>query len=41
LSSPNLGTLSRYKVGFLPFLVMLLLEASPEVRRWLGRLIPG
>ena len=22
------------------FLVMLLLEASPEVRRWLGRLIP-
>ncbi|HQQ96152.1 MAG TPA: hypothetical protein PLX35_02770 [Cyclobacteriaceae bacterium] len=41
LSSPNLGTLSRYKVGFLPFLVMLLLEATPEVRRWLGRLIPG
>lgn len=40
LSSPNLGTLSRYKVGFLPFLVMLLLQANPEVRRWLGRLIP-
>ena len=25
LSTPNLGTLSRYKVGFLPFLVYLLL----------------
>jgi hypothetical protein len=41
LSSPNLGTLSRYKVGFLPFLVLLLLEANPGIRKALGRLIPG
>jgi len=41
LSSPNLGTLSRYKVGFLPFLVLVLLEANPDLRRLLGRLIPG
>lgn len=41
LSSPNLGTLSRYKVGFLPFLVLVSVEANPKLRRWLGRLIPG
>lgn len=41
LSSPNLGTLSRYKVGFLPFLVLVLLEANPNFRKGLGRLIPG
>jgi hypothetical protein len=29
LSTPNLGTLSRYKIGFLPFLVFLLLYENP------------
>lgn len=29
LSTPNLGTLSRYKVGFLPFLLMVL--SSPNI----------
>ena len=35
LSTPNLGTLSRYKVGFLPFLVYLLLCHN----QWLTRLV--
>ncbi len=29
LSTPNLGTLSRYKIGFTPFLVFLALYRSP------------
>lgn len=29
LSTPNLGTLSRYRVGFLPFLVFILLHRNP------------
>lgn len=29
LSSPNFGTLSRYRIGFLPFFVFLLLMNSP------------
>ena len=35
LSTPNLGTLSRYKVGFLPFLVFLLVCQS----QWMVRLV--
>ncbi len=31
-SSPNLGTLARYKIGFLPFFVYLLLWYSPFER---------
>lgn len=33
LSTPNLGTLSRYKVGFLPFLVFLTLYQNPFLTR--------
>jgi hypothetical protein len=32
LSSPNFGSLSRYRVGFLPFLVFLLTD-NPQVKR--------
>ncbi len=32
LSTPNLGTLSRYRVGFLPFLVLLILIDHPFLR---------
>lgn len=31
LSTPNLGTLSRYRVGFLPFLIFLLAYRNPLV----------
>lgn len=34
LTTPNLGTLSRYRVTFLPFLLLLLLQ-NDYVRRWL------
>ncbi len=34
LSTPNFGTLARYKVGFQPFLIFILLADSP-VLRWL------
>ncbi|WP_303311356.1 hypothetical protein [Hymenobacter sp. BT730] len=34
LSTPNLGTLSRYRVAFLPFLLLLLLQ-NDYVARWL------
>jgi len=34
LSTPNYGTLARYKVGFLPFFLLLILSANP----WLQRL---
>jgi hypothetical protein len=33
LSTPNLGTLSRYKIGFLPFLVFLILNCNPIINR--------
>jgi hypothetical protein len=32
LSTPNFGTLSRYRIGFLPFLVILLLSGSRLVQ---------
>lgn len=35
LATPNLGTLSRYKIGFLPFLVFLTLQNS-AIPNWLG-----
>ncbi|SDX60998.1 hypothetical protein [Hymenobacter psychrophilus] len=34
LTTPNLGTLSRYRTTFLPFLLLLLLQNN-YVRRWL------
>ncbi len=33
LSTPNLGTLVRYRVGFLPFFVFLLAFANPWMRK--------
>lgn len=33
LSTPNFGTLSRYRVGFLPFLVFILLYQNPLLRQ--------
>jgi hypothetical protein len=32
LSTPNLGTLSRYRVGFLPFFVLMILADHPAWR---------
>ena len=37
LSTPNLGTLSRYKVGFLPFLVFLLVFQNQWIVRFFVR----
>jgi hypothetical protein len=31
LSSPNLGTLARYRIGFLPFLVFVLVYQNPLI----------
>jgi hypothetical protein len=40
LSTPNLGTLSRYRVGFLPFLVFIIAHENPLVdwvaKKWKG-----
>jgi hypothetical protein len=36
LATPNLGTLSRYKIGFLPFLVFLALQNS-VLMKWIGK----
>lgn len=33
LSTPNFGTLSRYRVGFLPFLVLLVCADNPGIAR--------
>jgi hypothetical protein len=38
LSTPNLGTLSRFKVGFLPFLILALLCSNPWIERILAPL---
>ena len=45
LSTPNFGTLSRYRVGFLPFFVLLLTIENPLVTRlvnskWVSNLAP-
>jgi hypothetical protein len=37
LSTPNLGTLSRYKVGFLPFLVFISIYQNAILGRLFGR----
>ncbi len=36
LSTPNFGTLSRYKIGAIPVLVFLCLSSNPTIGRWLG-----
>ncbi|NOT74301.1 MAG: hypothetical protein HOP08_05180 [Cyclobacteriaceae bacterium] len=36
LSTPNFGTLSRYKIGFLPFLVFLTVYKNPFVNKMTG-----
>ena len=36
LSTPNFGTLSRYKIGAVPFLVFLCLSSNRTIGRWLG-----
>ncbi|MBO9699159.1 MAG: hypothetical protein J7604_03060 [Sporocytophaga sp.] len=36
-SSPNLGTLARYKIGFLPFFIFLLLWYSPPIGKIVHR----
>lgn len=45
LSTPNFGTLSRYRVGFLPFFVLILAIENPLVTRlinskWVSNLAP-
>jgi uncharacterized membrane protein len=37
LSTPNFGTLSRYKVGFLPFLVFISLYQNSIIERLTGK----
>jgi hypothetical protein len=32
LSAPNFGTLSRYRIGFLPFFIILIMAGNPLVR---------
>jgi hypothetical protein len=34
LSTPNLGTLSRYRIGFLPFFALLILNNNPVLAKW-------
>jgi hypothetical protein len=36
LSAPNFGTLSRYRVGFLPFLMLILISGNPVVNHLLS-----
>jgi hypothetical protein len=36
LSTPNFGTLSRYRIGAVPVLVFLCLTSATPVGRWLG-----
>lgn len=45
LSTPNFGTLSRYRVGFLPFLVLLITLENPLIHKlmalkWMKNLVP-
>jgi len=37
LSTPNFGTLSRYKIGAIPLLLFVCLTGSPMLSRWLGK----
>jgi hypothetical protein len=34
LSTPNYGTLSRYRVGFMPFFILLICCDNPVVEKW-------
>ncbi len=36
LSTPNFGTLSRFKIGAVPFLVFVCLSSNRTIGRWLG-----
>lgn len=36
LSTPNFGTLSRYRIGFLPFMVLLVCAENPLIERLTG-----
>lgn len=36
LSTPNLGSLARYKVGFIPFLIFLVTYKNPVIQRLLS-----
>jgi len=38
LSSPNFGSLTRYKVGFMPFFILLILSNNPLVDRYSRKL---
>ena len=38
LSTPNFGTLSRYRIGFLPFFVLMITAANP-LTSWLASVI--
>lgn len=33
MSTPNFGTLSRYRIGFLPFFILIVLHDNPLLRR--------
>ncbi len=37
LSTPNFGTLSRYRIGALPFLLLVCLSSTTPIGRWLSR----
>ena len=37
LSTPNFGTLSRYKIGFLPFLLFVMIYKNPFLKYWQDR----
>lgn len=39
LSTPNFGTLSRYKIGFLPFFIFLILYCNPVIA-WIEQRLP-
>ncbi len=36
LATPNFGTLSRYKIGAVPFLAFLCMSSNQTIARWLG-----
>ncbi len=38
IAAPNFGTLMRYKIAFLPFLVFLILVDNPLLRMWKPRI---
>ena len=38
MAAPNYGTLVRYKVGYLPFLILLLIQSSPKVQAFIKNL---